>query len=308
MMALRVYMDEDRWRLLHTDLKMKYGRNWGYGKYRHFHKFFTGKDRRRFPETGSGSYPVSGRNRKMWPLPVSELFGVGKVTETKLLRWAIYTIGDLAKSDESFIYSNLKTPGLILQKYARGGDLEPYIYTPVAKGYGNSLTAPQDVVTEAYAKHLLLSLVETIGTRLREDNVTIRVVSVHITTFEFQYFHKQRQLFTATNVTEEIYRAACGLFHDLWDGRTPIRQLGIHTTQVQTDAGRQYNLFDLQKFDRLEKLDRTVDQIRKKYGEDSIFRACYIGSKVSHMSGGLDKERRTGVTVGIDIEKEKREI
>lgn len=242
--------------------------------------------------------------RKMWPLPVSELFGVGKVTETKLHRWAIYSIGDLAKADESFIYSNLKKPGLILQRYARGGDLEPYIYTPAAKGYGNSLTAPQDVVTEAYAKHLLLSLAETIGTRLREDNVTIRVVSVHITTFEFQYFHKQRQLFTATNVTEEIYRAACGLFHDLWDGRTPIRQLGIHTTQVQTDAGRQYNLFDLQKFDRLEKLDRTIDQIRKKYGEDSIFRASYIGSKVSHMGGGLDKERRTGVTVGIDIEKE----
>ena len=93
-------------------------------------------------------------------------------------------------------------------------------------------------------------------------------------------------------------------FHDLWDKHTPIRQIGIHTSKVETDAGRQYNLFDLQKYDRLEKLDRTIDNIRKKYGEDSVFRACYLGSNVSHMGGGLDKERRTGVTVGIDVDKE----
>ena len=242
--------------------------------------------------------------RKLWPLPVSELFGVGRATTVKLHRIGLYTIGDLAAADESYILAMLKKPGQILQRYARGGDLEAYTFTPANKGYGNSLTAPQDIISEEYARHLLLSLAETIGARLREDNVTIRVVCVHITTFEFVYYHKQMQLMTATNVTEEIYRAACRVFHDLWDKHTPIRQIGIHTSKVETDAGRQYNLFDLQKYDRLEKLDRTIDNIRKKYGEDSVFRACYLGSNVSHMGGGLDKERRTGVTVGIDVDKE----
>ena len=59
------------------------------------------------------------------------------------------------------------------------------------------------------------------------------------------------------------------------------------------------------KYDKLEKLDRTVDSIRARYGEDSIFRACFLGSNVTHMGGGLDKDRRSGVTVGIDLEKEK---
>ncbi len=78
----------------------------------------------------------------------------------------------------------------------------------------------------------------------------------------------------------------------------------MHTSKVESDAERQYNLFDLQKYDRLETLNRTVDRIREKYGEDAIFRAGFLKSNVSNMSGGLDKERRSGVTLGIDVDGE----
>ncbi len=243
--------------------------------------------------------------KKMWTLPVSELFFVGKATTAKLHKLGIYTIGELAQADEDMIRAHLKTPGKIIQGYARGEDLQPYMFTHEAnKGYGNSLTAPVDVVTEEYAKHLMLSLCETVGMRLRGDNVKISVVSVHITTFEFQYAHKQMQLLTPTDVTEEIYAAACQIFKKIWDGRTPLRQIGVHTSKVESDAGRQYNLFDLQKYDRLEVLNRTIDTIRDKYGEDSIFRAGFLKSNVSHMSGGLNKERRSGVTLGINVDGE----
>ena len=73
----------------------------------------------------------------------------------------------------------------------------------------------------------------------------------------------------------------------LWDGKIPIRQIGVHTSKVESDAGRQYNLFDMQKYDRLETLNRTVDRIREKYGEDAVFRAGFLKSNVTHMSGGL---------------------
>ena len=246
---------------------------------------------------------------KMWRLPVSELFFVGKATTRKLFDLGIRTIGELAQADEEMIKAHLKTPGLIVQGYARGEDLQPYMFTHEAnKGYGNSLTAPQDIMTMEYARHLLLSLCETVGARLRTDQVKISVVAVHITTYEFQYSNKQMQLVTATDVTEEIYSAACQVFGRLWDRRTPIRQIGVHTSKVQSDAGRQYNLFDMQKYDRLEVLNRTIDNIREKYGEDSVFRASFLKSNVTHMSGGLDKERRSGVTVGIDVEHEKARI
>lgn len=247
--------------------------------------------------------------RKMWPLPVSDLFMVGRATTAKLHRLGIYTIGELAKADEELIQAHLKLPGRIVQGYARGQDLQPYAFThDENKGYGNSMTAPVDIVTVQYARHLLLSLCETVGARLRVDNVKISVVSVHITTFEFVYTNKQMQLLTATDVTEEIFRAACQVFDKLWDKRTPIRQIGVHTSKVQRDSGRQYNLFDMQKFDRLETVNRTVDKIRERYGEDSVIRASFLNSNISHMNGGLDKERRTGITLGIDLDSEKTRI
>ncbi len=243
--------------------------------------------------------------QKMWPLPVSDLFLAGRATVEKLHKVGIRTIGELAQADEGMIRSLLKKHGQTIQGFARGGDLEPGMVSHEAnKGYGNSMTAPVDVVTEEYAKHLLLSLSETVGTRLRADGVMVSVVSVHLTTCEFQRMNKQMQLDSPTNITEEIYGAACQVFDRLWDKKTPVRQLGVHTSKVQENAGRQYSIFDLEKSDKLEKLDKAVDRVREKYGEDAIFRASFLKGNVSHMSGGLNRERRSGVTLGIDVEGE----
>ena len=64
----------------------------------------------------------------------------------------------------------------------------------------------------------------------------------------------------------------------------------------------------MKKYDRLETLNRTVDEIRKKYGEDAVFRAGFLKSNVSHMGGGLHKERRSGVTIGINVTGENTRI
>lgn len=232
--------------------------------------------------------------QKMWPLPVSDLFLAGRATVEKLHGLGIRTIGELAQADEGMIRAHLKKHGETIQGFARGGDLEPAMVSHEAnKGYGNSMTAPVDIVTEEYARHLLLSLSETVGTRLRSDGVMIAVVSVHLTTCEFKRMNKQMQLDSPTNITEEIYEAACRLFDRLWDKKMPLRQLGVHTTGVQENAVRQYSIFDLGKSDRLEKLDRAVDQIRGKYGEDAIFRASFLKGNVSHMGGGLNREKRS---------------
>ena len=246
--------------------------------------------------------------QKMWPLPVSDLFLCGRATVEKLHRLGIRTIGELAQADEGMIRAHLKKHGGTIQNFARGGDLDFDMITHEAnKGYGNSLTAPVDIVTEEYAKHLLLSLSETVGARLRSDGVMIGVVSVHLTTCEFQHMNKQMQLDSPTNTTEEIYEAACQILEKLWNQKTPVRQIGVHTSKVQEDAARQYSIFDRMKSDKLEKLEklaRTIDQIRERYGEDAVYRASFLKSNVSHMSGGLHKERRSGVTLGIDVEGE----
>lgn len=244
--------------------------------------------------------------KKMWPLPVDNLFFVGTATVKKLHMLGIYTIGELANADLNILKSHLKNHGEVIWNYANGNDLIPYVYQHISnKGYGNSITTPADVVEISQAKQVLLSLTETVATRIRMDQVKISCVSVSITTSSFERSSMQMQLKTVTDVTEEIYLAACEIFDRMYEPTLIIRQLGVHTSHVAVDGVRQYNLFDKDRFDKLEQYHKAIDSIRRKYGEDSVQRACFLGGKISHLSGGLDKERRTGVTLGLDLAKEQ---
>ncbi|EXG88409.1 nucleotidyltransferase/DNA polymerase involved in DNA repair [Clostridium sp. ASBs410] len=231
---------------------------------------------------------------KMWTLPASDLFFVGRATTRKLNNLGIKTIGELAQTDLSIIKSHLGKHGEVIWSFANGIDfsaVEPA--PPPNKGYGNSTTISFDVTEAKTAKLVLLSLAETVSARLRDDNVKIKVISVGIRDYNLGYYSHQKKLKTATNITREIYESACQVFDEMWD-KVPIRHLGIHTSQVVTDEIRQLNLFDGLDYEKLERLDRAVDDIRKRFGADSIVRASFVkADKVDHMSGGISREKRT---------------
>ncbi len=229
---------------------------------------------------------------KMWPLPVSDLFFVGRATTKKLFSMGIRTIGELAAADPAWLKSILKKQGEVIWAFANGIDLSPVLGQPPAnKGYGNSTTTPYDVTDVVTADKVLLSLAETVGSRLRADNVQITVVAVGIRYADLSYVSHQMALNTATNLTWEIYEAACKLFLELWDHR-PIRHLGIHTGRVrQEDGFRQTELFEEVDFEKLKKMDKTVDILRKRYGMDSVMRAAFLKQPIDHMSGGIQAQR-----------------
>lgn len=234
---------------------------------------------------------------KLWPLPVKELFFVGPATQSKLEPIGITTIGDIARADPALLKSRLGKHGELLWNYANGRMTDDITAESILnKGYGNSMTTPFDVADTTTAHRVLLSLCETVGMRMRKDRQMGCCVSVHIRTNQFVDFSRQTQLSSVTNVTTELHQAACQVFDKVWDRKTSIRQLGISVGRVTRDGYRQYNIFDEYKYDRLSKLDTTIDAIREKYGEDCIFRACFINDKFTHMAGGHSKDRRTGLT------------
>lgn len=231
--------------------------------------------------------------KKMWPLPVSDLFFVGRATTKKLFDVGIRTIGELAAADPVWLRSILKKQGEVIWGFANGVDISPVLeQLPANKGYGNSTTTPYDVTDVETADRVLLALAETLGNRLRADNVKIAVVAVGIRYADLSYVSHQMVLGTATNLTWEIYQAACRLFLELWNHR-PIRHLGIHTSRVKDDDFfRQTTLFDEVDYEKLEKVDKTVDALRKRYGMDSVMRAAFLRQSVNHMSGGYLKRSK----------------
>jgi len=243
---------------------------------------------------------------KLWPLPVRDLFLVGGATERKLKLMGIYTIGDLAKADPRILKKRLGKHGETIWHFANGRNAEMVTPEPAEnKGYGNSTTTAEDILTYENAHQVLLSLCETVASRMRQDNKCGSCISVHLRTNAFQHASHQKQLHGSTNITSEIFEAACQVFDEAWDGVTPLRQLGVQMTRLSNEPYQQFDLFSNmspEQYERKLRLDETVDALRDKFGEDIIRRAKFAQKPGMHMAGGLDKARRTGVTKPVPKE------
>ena len=243
---------------------------------------------------------------KFWPLPVRNLFLVGSATEQKLKKMGIYTIGDLANTDVKTLKKRLGKHGQTIWHYANGQNAELVTPEPAEnKGYGNSVTTAKDVTSREEGHQVLLSLCETVAMRMRKDGKSGSCVAVHLRTNEFYSFSHQLLLHGATNITEELFRTACKVFDEVWDGKTPLRQLGVQVTRLAAEPYQQFDLFSgisPVKYERKLRLDETIDQLRDRFGEDIIRRAKFTQDPEQHMAGGLSKARRTGVTKPVPKE------
>lgn len=226
---------------------------------------------------------------KMWPLPVSSLFMCGHSSVESLRKLEILTIGDLARTDRTIVEAHLKSHGTLLWEYANGIDASEVVTTHTdAKGIGNSTTLSQDAEDTQTAHRVLLSLAESVSGRLRASGQSAGMISTEIKYNTFKKVSHQTTLLTPTNHTDTIYRTACDLFDEIWDG-TPVRLLGIRSSKlVSCGEPVQLSLFDLPQSSqssssrpepsskKKEQLDAALDSIRKRYGADSIVRGSLL--------------------------------
>lgn len=229
---------------------------------------------------------------KLWPLPVEELFMVGRATKPKLHLMGIRTIGDLAQSDPKYLEQGLKSHGLLIWRYANGIDNSQFGgQRPFIKGIGNSTTTAFNVEDQATAYCFLLSLTEMVAYRLRQARACCRLVAISLKDNSFNYCSHQRKFTTATDSTQVIYKAACRLFDELWQKRQkPLRQLGVRVSELTWDSHLQLSLFNYQDVEKQQALDVAIDNIRRKYGPESIIRSVFLHSGIAPLSGGVGEK------------------
>ncbi|MCM1027870.1 MAG: DNA polymerase IV [Roseburia sp.] len=216
---------------------------------------------------------------KLWPLPVSRLFLCGRSSAETLKKLGILTIGDLAASDPRILESHLKSHGRMLWRYANGDDDSLVIPEPAeAKGIGNSVTLAADAATREDAVMILLELAESVGKRLRAAHTKAGQVCTEIKYSTFRSVSHQTALPAPSASTDVLYRTACTLFDELWDG-SPIRLLGVRAGKLsEEDQPVQLSLFDedFPTDEKRRKLDAALDQIRSKYGKEAIKRGSLM--------------------------------
>ena len=214
---------------------------------------------------------------KMWPLPIRDLFLVGGAAQRKMEAMGLRTIGDLARCDLELLRSQLGDKySRQIHRYANGIDDEPVEErAAVNKGYGNRITLARDVSDTETACQVLLSLAETVGARLRADHVLCNQVCVELRDWRFRSSSHQGALQFPTDSTSVIYEEACRLLREFWDG-TPVRLIGIRTGKISDHAFVQMSLFETEQDRKRLKMEQAVDQIRSRFGTDSIKRASFL--------------------------------
>lgn len=236
--------------------------------------------------------------QKMWPLPVGELFGVGPSAAAKLNRFGIMTIGQLAACRQSDVVRWFGVRGDTLWNYANGRESDPMTkQTRQDSSYGNSVTTAKDLQTPTEADATLLALCDSVGSRLRRDGKTARVVAVTLVDNAFRRRSHQVTLQNPTNATDVIYRTATELMQQMWPPR-PVRLVGVSAEKTGQDNFEQLDFFtDPVKSEKKEKLERTADVLRKRFGDAALTRAKLLGPDAKTpgaLSAAKERDKRKG--------------
>ncbi len=213
-----------------------------------------------------------------WPLPVEELLYVGRSTSKKLRSAGISTIGALALKQPQLLRQRLGKMGLILHSFANGWDTSPVArddYRSPIKSIGNSTTTPRDLTTNEDVFLIIYVLSESVATRLRENSFKCRVVEIGVRDKDLYSFTRQITISRPTNIAKEIADTAFSLFKANYWWHKPIRSICVRGSGlISAYSPEQLDLFvDESKRDKAIKLERAVDDIRRRFGYYSIQRA-----------------------------------
>ena len=232
----------------------------------------------------------------LWPLPARDMFFVGKATAQKLAAAGISTIGDIAVTSPDFLESMLGKQGRQLWEYTNGLDNSPVARTSEGekiKSVGNGVTFTRDLITEDDIISGGCGLCDSGAARLRRYGMLAGGVKVDIKDPYFKVISRQKQLFSPTNLAGELAKNALDIIHSSWKSGSPIRMLtitGINLTDEFFDE--QLSLFGVSSDDRQkgEQIERTMDEVRKKYGSSSIGFAAVLDNDIGAYVRGYAEE------------------
>ena len=217
---------------------------------------------------------------KMWPLNIADLYGIGKMTIPKLLKMNIKTIGDLAQSDKKYILRKFGKYGNMIWDHANGIDNSPVEErNQPPKSVGNQETLPRDLYTKEEIEKVLSQIAEEVTYRLRKYNLLGTVISVNLRTNKFEDYSHQKKLLNPTSNTKEVIIAAKEVLKEM-ELKGPIRQVGLKLDKLTSSEEYQISLFDNDSnnisHNKLDKLDKTLDELKAKYGYTKITRGSSL--------------------------------
>ena len=209
--------------------------------------------------------------KKLWPLPIEEMYGVGAKTAEKLRKIGVETIGSLATHPVLGLKGILGINGERLKNRANGLDDRPVDPDAVHefKSIGTSTTLPQDTTDDAEIQTVLRRLTNKVEARMKNKKVLAKNVQLTIRYEDRKTVTRSRQLKEFIHQSDDLFQTAMQLFDDHWNQR-PVRLLGVTASDLaeKSEVTQQLDLFNFEQYASKEKLYKTIDDLTEKYGKN----------------------------------------
>ena len=216
--------------------------------------------------------------RFLAPLPVTAMSGIGKAAESRLSRYRIFTLGDLARASESALSNVFGVNGEHMRQRALGREQAVVARIDAArevKSVSNERTFAKDLMDRSDVDAALALLGESVGRRLRRTGLTGSTVTLKLKFTWGNGRTAQRRLPHPTDDENIFVAAARELLDGIWTDGTHIRLLGLGMSDFEHDGGIQTDLFcdvderGAQSSDRRE-LSVAMDAVREKFGDAAV--------------------------------------
>lgn len=219
---------------------------------------------------------------KIWPLSIRRMMGVGHKTADLLERMNVKTIGQLAVMDQGLLEHVLGKAGAQMHELANGIDHRAVESVREAKSFGRETTFPTDISDKYMLETVLFTLADDVCHSLRIHHVKGRTVSIKIRYPDFKSITRAITLEQYTSSFEPIYGAVKHLMKQNYKDGTAVRLIGVTVSNLkqETDIIEQQDLFTNQKAtEKVDALNKVLDNLNEKYGGDTVHRARKINQK-----------------------------
>jgi len=238
--------------------------------------------------------PIEEVPARLWPLPVSRLWGVGPKTAARLDKAGLRTIGDVARrppADLERLCGESWGPHLV--ELAHGRDDRPVAVDHEAKSISEERTYGDDLRDPDAIDRALLARAEGVGRELRRHGLVARTVHLKVRTGDFTTWTRAHTLPAPTDLAEVIVEAARALLRDrIRLGRKGVRLLGVGVSGIEpvgTGAPAQAEMFADPAVERARRAARAADAVRARLGDDAITRARLLRRGPAKRRGGADE-------------------
>lgn len=218
--------------------------------------------------------------RKLWPLDIDKMFGIGKKTVPLLKQKGIETIGDLANADnEQMLLNLLGKNGYSLIQKARGNSSATLSYSTTHKSISLSRTYPSDIYTMNDCLVKLRELTNELSHKLIQENQKGKLVSISLRDTQFHTIVRSKPLLNYTNQFSVIYEVVQGLLEENFDS-VGYRHLGVGMSSLQ-NANKiieQPNIFE----EPVQDTKSILDQLNKKISGKGLMKASDLLKETKH--------------------------